>query len=158
MNFWLLKSDISDYTIDDLQRDGFTHWDGVRNYQARNYMRDKMSVGDLALFYHSNASPPGVAGICRICGEPVPDYTAWDPKSDHYDKRSSPEHPIWEMVEVEFVQKFAHFVSITEMRNQEKLKEMKVLRRGSRLSILPITRHQFEAVRRLGLPEDSLHL
>lgn len=150
MNFWLLKSDAADYSIDNLQSDGFTHWDGVRNYQARNFMRDKMVVGDLALFYHSRITPPGVAGVCRICGNGIPDYTAWDPTSSSYDQRASPEKPIWFMVEIEFVEKFPHFVSINEIRKNSDLAHMEVLRRGSRLSIQPITRHDFDIIRQLG--------
>lgn len=150
MNFWLMKSEPNNYSIDDLQSDGFSHWEGIRNYQARNYMRDKMEIGDLVLFYHSNVLVPGVSGICRVCSAPFPDHTSWDITSKYYDQRSSPEKPIWYMVEVEFVEKFPHFVTLDELRKHHDLKHMMVLKRGRRLSIQPITRHDFEVIRSIG--------
>ncbi len=133
MPFWLMKSD--SYFIQDLQRDKKTCWDGVRNFQARNFMRDQMKVGDLVLFYHSNAEPSGVAGIAKVCRTAYPDFSAWDPKDKHYDPRSTPQKPLWRMVDLEFVEKFEHFVSLDELRKEPLLKEMLVLKRGMRLSV-----------------------
>ncbi len=147
--FWLMKSD--GYFIDDLARDKKTFWDGVRNYQARNFMRDQMKIGDLALFYHSNADPSGIAGIARICAKAHADFTAWDPKDKHYDSKSTKENPIWMMVDVEFVEKFPHFVSLDDLRGDPHLKDMLVLKRGMRLSIQPVTQEHFEIVRKRGV-------
>lgn len=122
VNYWLMKTEPSVFSIDDLQTKGFSDWDGVRNFQARNYMRDEMKVGDLVLFYHSNANPSGIAGICRVCREAHPDFTAWDKTSPYYDPKATPENPIWMMVEVEFVEKFSHFVSLVELKNILSLK------------------------------------
>src|SRR5690606_13531408 len=113
---WLMKSEPDVFSIDDLARVGVEPWNGVRNYQARNYMRDQMRVGDLVLFYHSNADPPGVAGVGRICREAYPDHTALDPASEYHDPRATPGNPIWCMVDVEFVEKFPRLVSLDEMR------------------------------------------
>src|SRR4051812_22474266 len=107
--FWLMKTEPGSYSIDDLKRDKKTYWSGVRNYQARNFMRDHMKIGDLVLYYHSNAEPPGVAGIARVCAEAHPDFSAWDPEDKHFDPRSSQEKPLWMMVDIEFVEKFPRF-------------------------------------------------
>lgn len=147
---WLMKSEPSVYSIDNLKKDGFTTWDGVRNYQVRNMMRDEMHAGDLAFFYHSNAKPPGIAGICRICKTSIPDPTAWDPKSHYFDPKSSPENPRWVMVEVEFVEKFPNFISLEELHENKALKDLPILRKGSRLSIVPVQNEQFELIRKLG--------
>jgi len=148
--YWLMKSEPDEYSIDDLERDGRTAWEGVRNYQARNIMRDEMSVGDLVLFYHSNAHPPGAAGVAEVCRAAYPDATAWAPQSPYYDPRSSPEQPVWVTVEVAFIEKFARVVSLEAMRRQEVLHDMLVLRRGVRLSVQPIRRRHFMKVRSLG--------
>ena len=150
MKYWLMKCEPSVYSIDHLKNDGFSVWEGVRNYQARNFMRDEMKVGDLALFYHSNATPSGVAGICRVCKEAIPDYTAWDPKSQYFDARASVEKPIWMMVEVEFVEKFPRFVPLPEIRKTAGLDDMELLKTGSRLSIQPVTHKHFEIIKKLG--------
>lgn len=146
IHYWLMKSEPSVFSIDDLQKDGFTGWEGVRNFQARNMMRDEMKVGDLALFYHSNAKPPGVAGICRICEINKPDPSQWDPSSDYYDKKTSPEAPKWFMVEVEFVEKFSHYVPLEELKDHSALKDMVLLRKGNRLSITPVTSEEFHLI------------
>lgn len=143
-----MKSDM--YFIDDLARDEKTCWDGVRNYQARNFMRDQMKLGDFVLYYHSNADPSGVAGIARICSKAHPDFTAWDPTDKHYDPKSTKENPIWMMVDVEFVEKFPHFVGLDELRKEVRLQDMLVLQRGSRLSIQPVSADHFEIVRKMG--------
>lgn len=146
--YWLMKSEPSSYSIDDLQRQGKSSWDGVRNYQARNYMRD-MRVGDLALFYHSNANPPGVAGIAKVCKEAYPDHTALDPNNHHYDPKSTPENPIWMMVDVEFVEKFPELVSLPELKANPKLDGMLVVKRGTRLSVQPVEKKHFDEVLRM---------
>ncbi len=148
-----MKSEPSVFSIDDLKREGFSEWEGVRNFQARNFMRDEMQVGDLAFFYHSNANPSGIAGICRICRESHPDFTAWDKDSPYYDPKASPDNPIWMMVEVEFVEKFPHFVSLLELRENPQLKTLKILEKGSRLSITPVDTKHFEIICALGETE-----
>ncbi len=150
MKYWLMKSEPGAYSIDDLKKEGFSGWDGVRNYQARNFMRDKMSEGDLVLFYHSNANPPGVAGICRITETGLIDPTAFDPDSQYFDPKSSEENPRWIMVEVEYVEKLPRFVSLPEIKEQKGLSDMKLLQKGSRLSIMPITKKHFKAILKLG--------
>jgi predicted RNA-binding protein with PUA-like domain len=153
IQYWLMKTEEAVFSIDDLHRNGFTDWEGVRNFQARNFMRDEMRVGDLALFYHSNANPSGVAGICRVCRESHPDYTALDKKSPYFDPKATQEKPIWMMVEVEFVEKFPHFVSLHELRNHPQLRDLRILEKGSRLSITPVEKKHFEIIRTLGRTE-----
>lgn len=148
--FWLMKCEPSVYSIDDLKRDQTTHWSGVRNYQARNFMRDQMRKEDLALFYHSNAAPSGVSGIAMICREAYPDFTALDPKSPYYDPKSTREKPIWMMVDVQFMEKFPHFISLSELKSTKSLSRMLVLKRGTRLSIQPVDEKHFEIVKNLG--------
>lgn len=147
---WLMKSEPSCYSIDDLRRDKHTGWSGVRNHQVRNFMRDDMAVGDLVLFHHSSAEPPGIAGIAKIVGAATPDPTAWDRHDDHFDPKSSPEKPTWLMVEVGFVAKFKRFVTLDALRAEPRLADMLVLRRGQRLSIMPVERAHFELVCALG--------
>ena len=120
MQYWLMKSEPDVYSIDDLERDGSTYWEGVRNYTARNNMR-KMTVGDLVLYYHSNAKPPGVAGVARITKEACPDPHQWDPKSKYYDAKSTQENPRWSMVDVEFVEKLPNMVSLDTMKTAKGL-------------------------------------
>lgn len=151
--YWLMKSEPSSYSIDDLQKEGFTQWEGVRNFQVRNMMRDEMKPGDLALFYHSNAKPPGVAGVCRICESSRADATQWDPASKYYDKKSKPENPIWVLVEVEFVEKFQNFVPLPLLKTYPELQSMVLLQKGSRLSITPVTKEQFEFICNLAQQE-----
>lgn len=145
MRHWLMKSEPNDYSIDDLERDGTTHWDGVRNYQARNLMRDQMSVGDAVLFYHSQLRPPGVVGLAEVVRDAYPDHTAWDPDSKYFDPKSSPEDPRWFMVDIAFVRKFDRMVTIDEMRERPELEDMVLLKR-SRLSVQPVTPQEFEVI------------
>jgi len=140
-----MKSEPGDYSIADLERDGTTHWDGVRNYQARNLMRDEMTVGDPVLFYHSNANPPGVVGLARVSREAYPDHTSWDPDSGHFDPKSTPEDPRWFMVDIEHEETFPRMVSLPELRSHPELADMVLLNR-SRLSVQPVTREQFEFI------------
>ena len=136
MRYWLIKSEPSTYSIDDLKEDGKTCWEGVRNFQARNFLRDQMKKGDLALFYHSSAEPPGVAGACRIAKEGYPD--------------TSSKETGWVRVDVEFVSKFKHFVPLDRIKADLKLKGMLVARRGMRLSVQPVEKTHFDEVTRLG--------
>ena len=148
--YWLMKSEADCYSIDDLKRDGRTFWDGVRNYQARNFMRDDMRVDDQVLFYHSNADPPGVAGIARVCKAAYPDHTALDKREQHYDPKATEDNPIWMMVDVEFVERFPSVVPLSELRQLDTLQGMLLLRRGQRLSVMPVEPQHFKIVRKLG--------
>ncbi len=144
--YWLMKSEPDVYSIDDLERDGKTHWDGVRNYKARNFMRDDMKVGDLVLFYHSNAKPPGVAGVARVCREGYPDFTAFDTSSKYYDAKSKEDAPTWIMVDVEYVETFPEIVGLDQLKEEDALEEMMVIRRGMRLSVQPVEKPHFDHV------------
>jgi predicted RNA-binding protein with PUA-like domain len=147
--YWLMKSEPEVYSIDDLARDGTTHWDGVRNYQARNFMRDDMRPGDGVLFYHSNAKPPGVAGVAEVVRAGYPDHTARDPESRYFDPRASDADPRWYMVDIRFVLKFQDFVPLSTLRTTPGLEEMLAVTK-SRLSVQPVTRAEFEIVKGLG--------
>lgn len=146
---WLLKSEPEVYSIDDLARDGRTEWDGVRNYQARNYMRDEMAAGDLVLFYHSNADPPGVAGVARVCSEAHPDSTQLDRKSDYYDPKATKDAPRWFCVDVEFVERFDAPVALDALKAEAALSGMMVVKRGVRFSVQPVDRAHFAHVVRM---------
>ena len=150
MNHWLIKSEPDVFSIRDLAKAPrkTTHWEGVRNYQARNFLR-AMQKGDRCLFYHSNAAPPGVAGIVEVVREAYPDPAAWDPKSDYHDPKASPENPIWSMVDVKLVEIFAREIPLDELRGTKALAGMELLRRGSRLSVHPVTAAQFATVLKL---------
>jgi predicted RNA-binding protein with PUA-like domain len=147
--YWLLKSEPSSYSIDDLRRDGRTSWDGVRNYQARNLMRDEMKVGDRVLFYHSSAEPPGVAGLARVVREAHPDPTARNPQSKYFDAKASDADPRWYMVDIGFEQKFTDLVPLALLRDTPGLEGMPLLNR-SRLSVQPVTPEEFRIIVRLG--------
>lgn len=150
MRHWLIKSEPEVFSIADLQRVGREPWNGVRNYQARNSLKDEMEPGDLALFYHSNAAPPGVAGVARVAGPPRPDPSQFDPQSDYFDPQSPPAAPRWWLVDFEFVARFPRLVALEEMKADAQLDGMAVLRRGNRLSITPVEPRQFRRVCRLG--------
>ena len=137
--YWLMKSEPSSFSIDDLMRSPkqTTCWDGVRNYQARNFMRS-MAVGDHVLFYHSNADPPAVVGIAEVVNIAYPDSTQFDKKDTHYDAESTPSEPRWDMVDIRYVRKFARALTLDELRKESKLKGMVLLKKGSRLSTLPV--------------------
>lgn len=145
MNYWLLKSEPETYSIDALKRDRVTGWTGVRNYQARNFLR-AMKRGDLALFYHSNATPPGVAGVCRVAKEAYPDPEQFVPKSEYYDEKATSEAPRWFCPDVEFVKKLPRLIPLEELRGEKKLAGMILLQRGSRLSVTPVTKGEFEHI------------
>lgn len=146
MKYWLFKSEPEAYSIDDLQKDKKTFWDGVRNYQARNFLRDEIKKGDMVLFYHSNCEPTGVFGICEVVKDGYPDNTAFDPESNHFDPKSKPENPDWFMVDIKFVKKFSKPVTLEEIKANSKLQNMKLLQRGNRLSIQPVTKEEFNAI------------
>lgn len=148
MNYWLLKSEPGEFSIDDLeQRPGQTEsWDGVRNYQARNLMRDQMRLGDLAFFYHSNCELPGIVGIAEIVREARPDPTAFDPLHKHYDPKSRPEQPAWLMVDVRFVRKLARTIALAELKDRPELDGLALVRRGNRLSVMPVGEPQWHFI------------
>jgi predicted RNA-binding protein with PUA-like domain len=142
-----MKSEPDVYSIDDLaQAKGPAMWEGCRNYTVRNFMRDTMKEGDLAFFYHSNADPSGIVGIMKIVGEPYPDPTQFDPKSEYYDAKSPAEQPRWLARDVVFVEKFSRTLTLADLRAIPGLEEMLVLRRGQRLSIMPVTEDEWNAV------------
>ena len=146
MKFWLMKSEPEEFGIEDLKRVRTEPWDGVRNYQARNMMRDEMKKGDKVFFYHSNCDEPGVYGVMRIKREAYPDHTAFDPDDKHYDPKSDPDNPRWFMVDVGYVRKFKQPVTLRTMREytETELRDLALLRRGNRLSIMPVTPAQWE--------------
>jgi len=146
-NYWLFKSEPSSFSLDDLKnRPGRTeHWDGVRNYQARNYLRDQVKVGDLVLFYHSNIAEPAVVGIAEVVREGYPDFTAFDPQSKYFDPRSTPEKPAWFMVDVRFVRELPRPVTLSELKETPALSGMPLLNR-SRLSIQPVGKDQWDEI------------
>ena len=148
--YWLMKSEPDAFSIDDLEKKGSEPWDGIRNYQARNFMRDDMKVGDGVLFYHSNSKPSGVAGVARVCKEAYPDHTAWDPDSHYFDPKCDPENPTWMMVDLEFVERFSEAVPLNELKENPKLEGMMVTKRGMRLSIQPVEKKHFDEVLRMG--------
>ena len=151
--YWLMKSEPNDYSIDHLKKEKKCLWDGIRNYQARNFMMKKMTVGDEVLFYHSNAAPPGVVGLACISAPAQADPTAFDKKSKYYDEKSSPEKPRWFCVEVKFTEKFKCFVSLEDIRNNKKLQDMMVIKKGMRLSIQPVKKNEFELITKIGRAE-----
>ncbi|MCY4643492.1 MAG: EVE domain-containing protein [Bacteriovoracales bacterium] len=144
--YWLMKSEPGVFSIDDLKEKGREPWDGVRNYQARNFMRDEMKIGDGVLFYHSACNPPGVAGLAEVSKEAFGDFTAWDADSPYYDPKSSPENPRWVMVEVKFVERFSKIISLDELKGRQELEGFRLLQRGNRLSILPVSPAQFRFI------------
>ncbi|MDE2195988.1 MAG: EVE domain-containing protein [Gammaproteobacteria bacterium] len=151
MHYWLMKSEPAVFGIDDLaSRPRQTaSWDGIRNYQVRNMLRDQMHKGDLAFFYHSSCAPPGIAGIMKISRAGHVDTTAFEPKSPHFDARSTPGQPLWYMVDVTLVKRFGQPVTLTELRRHATLREMFILRRGNRLSITPVTTKQWQYILKL---------
>ncbi|MCO1369752.1 EVE domain-containing protein [Burkholderia multivorans] len=147
MQFWLMKSEPDEASIDDLAHapQRTLPWTGVRNYQARNFMRDTMKIGDGVLFYHSSCPEPGIAGLAEVASTPYPDPTQFDPKSPYYDPKSSPESPRWLLVDVRFVKKTA-LVPLAALREHDELADMRVLARGNRLSITPVTRAEWKFI------------
>ena len=145
MRYWLMKSEPSEYGIDDLKRDKQSAWFGVRNYQARNFMRDDMKLGDLVLFYHSTCPEPGIAGICKVAKAAAPDKTQFDKSNKHFDPKSKPDNPLWVCVEVKFVKKL-DLIPLAALRETPALAEMRILQRGNRLSITSVSDAEWEYI------------
>jgi predicted RNA-binding protein with PUA-like domain len=149
MGQWLMKSEHDVYPYSKLIEDGSTHWDGVRNYQARNFMRDDMKIGDFVLFYHSNCSPPHIAGIAKIVKEGYPDHTSWDSNSKYFDEKSTPNDPRWMMVDIAPVLEFKEILSLDELKLIPELEGMLLLRKGQRLSVQPVEEQHFNTILKL---------
>ena len=150
MSYWLFKSEPSEFSIDDLanKKGRREHWDGVRNYQARNFMRDKMRIGDLGFFYHSSCAQPAIVGIVRVVKEAYPDHTAFDPTDKHFDEKSDPDAPRWYMVDVAFVEKLQQPITLQALKacKNSSMRDFPLTRRGNRLSIMPVTKQQWEFI------------
>ena len=148
MRYWLMKSEPDVFGIDHLaERPRQTEpWDGVRNYQARNMMRDQMQVGDLAFFYHSNTKPPGIVGIVEISRAGYPDHTAFDPNDPHYDPKSDPDNPRWFMVDVTLQRRLARKITLDELKTRPELAEMRLVQKGNRLSVMPVEPDEWQAI------------
>lgn len=149
MAYWLMKSEPDAYSIDDLARDGAEPWDGIRNYQVRNMIRDDMQVGDEAIFYHSSCKVPAAVGLMKIVSEAYPDPTQFDPGSQYFDAKSDPENPRWLLRDVEFVRKFERPITLQELKAYPGLEDFQLNKRGNRLSIFPVTKAQWDII--LGL-------
>ena len=146
MKYWLIKSEPDAYSIDDLERDGVEMWDGIRNYQARNTMRDDMKVGDKVFFYHSNCKEPGIVGIAKVASKPYPDPTQFDKKSKYFDAKSSKDDPRWYLVDMAFVRKTKRNLTLTEIKAQKSLDDMILTRKGNRLSIMPVSKKHWNKI------------
>ena len=140
MNYWLMKTEPDEFSIDDLKRKKIEPWSGVRNYQARNYMRDGMRKGDGVLFYHSSCDVPGVAGIAEVATAAYPDPTQFDPQSDYFDAGSKRDEPRWVLVDVKYRRKLKRTITLAELKGRKELKDMVLLRPGNRLSVSPVTK------------------
>ncbi len=150
--YWLFKSEPNAFSIDDLDksRGKRTYWDGVRNYQARNFLRDEIRKGDGVLFYHSNADPLAIVGYCEVVKEGYPDHTQFDPDNKHFDPTTLQKEPRWYMVDIKLVEKFKHSVTLKETKENAKLKDMRLIQRGNRLSVMPITKKEWDEILKLG--------
>lgn len=148
MQHWLFKSEPNTFSIDDLiaSPNKTTHWEGVRNYQVRNFLRDEIKVGDKVFFYHSNCTPPGIAGIAEVVKSGYPDDSAWNKKSKYFDPKSSPDNPIWYQVNVKFVKKFPEIISLEKLKSAPPLKNMQLTRKGNRSSITKVTKEEWEFI------------
>lgn len=148
--YWLMKCEPEAYAVEDLERDGTTTWEGVRNFQARNTLRDDMKVGDGVLFYASNAEPSGVSGVAEVCREGYPDPYAWKKGHKYFDEKSDPKNPTWYMVDIRFVERFPAIVPLATLKATKGLEKMVVTQKGSRLSVQPVTKQEFDIVVKLG--------
>ena len=146
MQYWLMKSEPDTYSIDDLHSFGVDHWDGIRNYQVRNFFRDQMQVGDQAFFYHSNCKEPGIVGTMEIVSKAYPDHTAFDPSEKYFDSKSDPENPRWLMVNVRYIRHLDRMITLGELRQQKQIADMKLLQRGNRLSVLPLSKMEWQYI------------
>jgi predicted RNA-binding protein with PUA-like domain len=143
---WLMKSEPDTFSIDDLKQRKREPWDGVRNYQARNFMRDGMRKGDKVFFYHSNCAEPGIAGIAQVASEAYPDPSQFDPKSKYFDPASSRDNPRWMLVDVKFVRKLKRVITLEELKSQPALADMALVRKGSRLSVMPVSAQDWDFI------------
>ncbi|GAB4294087.1 MAG: EVE domain-containing protein [Ignavibacteriaceae bacterium] len=150
--YWLIKSDPKEFSWDDLKNseNQTTCWDGVRNYQARNFMRDAMKSGDEVLFYHSSSEPLAVMGVCEVVREAYPDHTQFDIKNIHFDPKAKPENPIWLMVDLKLKNEFKSPVTLSDIKKNKKLKNMKLIQKGNRLSVMPVTKEEFDEIIKMG--------
>ena len=151
MNYWIMKSEPNAFSIDDLKNipNQTEHWDGVRNYQARNMMRDQIKIGDQVFFYHSNCKVPGIVGIMEVVRESYPDHTAFDPQSKYFDPKSDPQNPRWFMVDIKYIRHTRRVISLTELKECDALENMQLVRKGNRLSIMPLTASEWEIILKL---------
>ncbi len=149
MKYWLMKNEPQAFSIDDLERVDVEPWDGIRNYQVRNFIRDEMAVGDQAFFYHSSCKVPGIVGVMEIVSEAYPDHTAFDPEEHYYDPKSDPENPTWLMVDVKFVSKLEEQITLRELRQYAELADMRILQKGNRLSITPLDKRHWDFIHQL---------
>ncbi len=150
--YWLVKSEPDAFSIDDLAKSKkkTTHWDGVRNYQARNFMRDEMEKGDGVLYYHSNTDPTAVVGYCEVVKEGYPDHTQFDPDDKHFDPKADPAKPTWMMVDIKLVKKFKKPVPLAEIKENPKLQKMRLVQRGNRLSVMPVEKKEWDEILKMG--------
>ena len=150
-NYWLFKTEPSTYSIDDLKeaKQGKDIWDGVRNFQARNFLRDDVKKGDLVFIYHSSCKTPGIAGLAKVIREKCPDPTSWDKLSSYYDPKSTKENPRWFMVEISFVKKFKSFISLELLKSIKELNDFQLLKKGNRLSIMPVSKEHSDVIKGL---------
>ena len=146
MHYWLMKSEPESFSIDDLKRKRREPWDGVRNYQARNFMRDRMRVGDKVFFYHSACAEPGIVGIAAVASTAYPDPSQFDPKSKYYDAASSRVEPRWMLVDVKFVRKLKRTITLEELKSHDELADMVLTRRGNRLSVMPVEKMEWDFI------------
>ncbi len=151
MNYWIMKSEPNAFSIDDLEQmpNQTEHWDGVRNYQARNMMRDQMKIGDQVFFYHSNCKVPGIVGIMEVVRESYPDHTAFDPQSKYFDPKSDPQNPRWFMVDIKYIRHTRRVIPLTELKECDALENMQLVRKGNRLSIMQLTAVEWETILKL---------
>ena len=145
-HYWLMKSEPDAFSIDDLKRKGHEAWDGVRNYQARNFMRDGMNVGDKVFFYHSNCAEPGIVGVAEVATDAYPDPSQFDPKSKYFDAASSRDNPRWMLVDVKFVKKLKRAIPLKELQSEPALAEMALVRKGNRLSVMPVEAAEWQHI------------
>ena len=153
MKYWLVKSEPDVFSIDDLaeSKDKKTFWDGVRNYQARNFMRDEMKKGDGVLFYHSNTDPNAVVGYCKIVKEGYPDHTQFDPDNKHFFPSADPANPSWYMVDIKLEKKFKNPVTLAAIKENPKLQDMRLVQRGNRLSVMPVNKKEWDEILKMGM-------
>ena len=154
MNYWLFKSEPNEFSLDDLKKskNQTTFWDGVRNYQARNFIRDEMKKGDGVLFYHSNSDPLAIMGTCEIVKEGYSDHTQFDSKNNHYDPKADKQNLSWFMVDIKFAKEFKTPVTLDKIKSNPKLKNMKLIQRGQRLSVMPVTKTEWDEILKMGAP------